>query len=85
MNPAKNTVKTRLIRAIGHQTIQRPRQLQNPVNAAEHDIVHELYALQKQGLVAYKTKRNIHSPGKNLTNIRLTKQGQALLRGMKDE
>jgi hypothetical protein len=85
LDPTKNTVKTRIIRAIGTQTVKRPRQLQNPVDAGEHDIVHELYALQKQGLVDYKAKRNIHSPGKNLTDIRLTKRGQALLKGMKDE
>ena len=80
MNPHKNTVKTRMIRAIGLDTIERPRQLQLAAGTNEHHIVHELYMLQKQGLVEYRVRRNIHAAGRNLTDIRLTRKGQALWR-----
>ena len=83
MDPSKNTVKTRILAGIGLNVIERPRELQKAAGTAEHHVVHELYALEKQGLVAYTIKRNAHSAGRNLTNIRLTKQGIKLWEAMK--
>lgn len=71
----QNTVKTRIIQGIGLNVIERPRELQKIAGTNEHHIVHELYSLQKQGLVAYKVRRNAHSAGRNLTAIKLTPQG----------
>lgn len=75
MNPAKNTVKNRIINGIGLDVIERPRQLQRAAQADEHNVVHVLYMLEKQGLVTFRKKRSLHSPGINLTDIRLTRQG----------
>lgn len=75
----KNTVKTRIIRGIGYDVIERPRQLQHAAGTNEHHIVHELYMLQKQGIVAYKVKKNLHAAGRNLTAIRLTPKGRDYL------
>jgi DNA-binding MarR family transcriptional regulator len=76
-------VKTRILRGIGLNVIHRPRELQQAAGTAEHHVVHELYALEKQGLVVYHLKRNIHSPGRNLTKIRLTPKGIELWRQMR--
>lgn len=70
------SIKHRLILGIGLQVIERPRQLQLDAHADEHNVVHVLYNLQKQGLVEFKTRRSIHSPGINLTHIRLTPKGR---------
>lgn len=80
MDPQKNTVKARIIQAIGLDVIERPRQLQQAAGTNEHHVVHTLYNLEKQGLVEYKVKRNIHSPGRNLTGIKLTDKGITLWR-----
>ena len=69
-------IKDRVVLAIGLTEVERPRQLQLRVDADEHDIVHSLYRLEKEGLTEFKVKRNAHSPGRNLTKIRLTKQGK---------
>ena len=69
------TIKDRLIVAIGLTTIERPRELQLAAGTNEHHVVHALYRLEKDGLTAFKTRRNIHSPGKNLTKIHLTDKG----------
>lgn len=75
MNPKKNTVKLRILNGIGLNVIERPRQLQQVAKADEHNVVHTLYMLERQGLVTFRKKRSIHSPGVNLTDIRLTRQG----------
>lgn len=74
------SIKQDLIRGIGLNVIERPRELQGACEGSpgEHKIVHQLYRLQKQGLVEFRTKRNLHSPGNNLTSIRLTPQGARL-------
>ena len=71
-----SSIKTRLIQGIGLQVIDRPRKLQLQVGDDEHNIVHVLYRLQKQGLVEFRTRRSVHSPGMNLTHIRLTPKGR---------
>jgi hypothetical protein len=80
VDPTKNTVKTRILNGIGLNVIERPRQLQQAAGTNEHHIVHELYRLEKQGLVTYDTRRNLHATGRNLTKIRLTRKGIALWR-----
>lgn len=74
------TVKDRIIAAIGDQTIERPRELQLAADQNEHHIVHVLYSLNKQGLVKFRQKRSVHSPGVNLTNIKLTPAGKRMLK-----
>ena len=68
-------IKDRLVLAIGIDVIERPRQLQLRTDTDEHAIVHCLYRMQKDGIAEFKTKRNAHAPGKNLTKIRLTQKG----------
>jgi len=75
MNPKKNTVKTRILNGIGLDVIERPRQLQTAAGTSEHHVVHELYSMKTQGLVEFRRKKNLHSTGINLTDIRLTKKG----------
>ena len=75
MDPTKDTVKLRILNGIGLNVINRPRQLQQTAKTDEHNVVHTLYLLEKQGLVTFRKKRSIHSPGINLTDIRLTRQG----------
>ena len=70
-----NTVKERVIMGIGLTVVERPRQLQQAAETDEHSIVHTLYRLEKDGLTTFKTRRNLHSAGRNLTNIRLTPNG----------
>jgi len=69
------TVKERVIIGIGLSTVTRPRALQQTANTDEHHIVHTLYRLEKDDLVQFKTRRNMHSAGKNLTAIHLTPKG----------
>jgi DNA-binding MarR family transcriptional regulator len=69
------TIKDRLILGIGMTTVERPRQLQRAANADEHNVVHALYRLEKDGLTEFKVKKSAHSPGRNLTRIRLTDKG----------
>lgn len=76
------TIKDRLILGIAERTIERPRELQQAAQTNEHHVVHALYRLQKDGLADFKTGRNIHSPGKNLTKIRLTPKGIEKLRSL---
>lgn len=83
MDPKKSTIKTRLIRAIGLDTVERPRQLQQAAKTNEHHVVHALYTLEKQGLVEYRVRRNVHSSGRNLTDIHLTPKGVEVWRTMK--
>lgn len=84
MNPHKNTVKNRIILGLGDlQKIERPRELQHYAGTNEHHIVHELYQMEKQNLVSYKIKRNVHSAGKNLTGIHLTPKGKDIYREIK--
>ena len=73
--PARG-IKDRTLLAIGLDVIERPRELQIPVDADEPELVHTIYRLNREGFAEFKTKKNLHSPGKNLTKIRLTKQGQ---------
>jgi hypothetical protein len=80
MDPNKNTVKLRIINGIGLDIIERPRQLQKAARADEHHVVHVLHTLEKQGLVTFRKKRSMHSPGVNLTDIRLTREGIKLWR-----
>lgn len=75
-----SSIKHRLIQSIGLQVIERPRQLQLQAQEDEHNIVHVLYRLQKQGLVEFRKKRSLHSPGMNLTDIRLTDKGREVYR-----
>lgn len=77
------TIKDRIILAIGDDTIERPRAIQRAAQTNEHHVVHVLYAMQKQGLVEFKLKKDLYSPGKNLTRIRLTDKGQELRRKLK--
>ena len=70
-----SSIKDRLILGIGLNVIERPRELQSAANNGEHSIVHELHVLRKQGLVACKVRKNLHSSGRNLTDIRLTPKG----------
>lgn len=79
------TIKDRLILAIGLDVIERPRELQVPTQTDEHSIVHALYRLEKDGLSEFKVKRNVHSPGRNLTNIHLTNKGIERLRELRRE
>lgn len=69
------TIKERLILGIADRTVERPRELQQAAGTNEHHVVHALYRLQKDGLAEFKTGYGIHSPGKNLTKIRLTERG----------
>lgn len=69
------TIKDRLILGIADKVIERPRELQHAAQTNEHHVVHALYSLQKDGLTTFQAKRNLHSPGKNLTKIRLTERG----------
>lgn len=69
------TIKDRLILGIADRVIERPRELQQAAQTNEHHVVHALYSLQKEGLTTFQAKHNIHSPGKNLTKIRLTERG----------
>lgn len=73
------SVKHRIIAAIGDGTIERPRELQRASGTDEHSVVHVLYALQKDGLVSFKKKKSVHSPGINLTRIKLTDAGRKAL------
>ena len=75
MDPRKNTVKTRILNGIGLNVIERPRELQKAAGTSEHNVVHELYAMKTQGLVEFRRKKNLHSRGVNLTDIRLTREG----------
>ena len=70
-------LKDRLILGIGLQVVERPRELQRAAGQDEHHVVHTLYSMQRQGLVEYKRKHNLNSPGVNLTSIKLTKRGLA--------
>ena len=69
------TIKDRLILAIGLTTVERPRELQKAAETNEHHVVHALYSMGKDGLTSFKVKRNAHSPGRNLTKIKLTDKG----------
>ena len=75
MDPTKDTVKLRILSGIGLNVVNRPRQLQQAAKTDEHNVVHTLYMLEKLGLVTFRKKKSIHSPGVNLTDIRLTRQG----------
>lgn len=69
------TIKDRLVLGIGLTVIERPRELQRAGGTDEHNVVHALYSMEKMGLTEFKVKRNSHSAGKNLTNIKLTAKG----------
>jgi DNA-binding MarR family transcriptional regulator len=79
------SVKDRLILGIGLQVIDRPRELQRAAGTDEHNVVHILYRLQKQGLVEYRRARNIDSPGINLKGIHLTPKGLARFEELKHD
>lgn len=83
MDPRKHTVKTRIINGIGLDIIERPRYLQRAAKTDEHHVTHALYMLERQGLVTFRKKRSLHSPGINLTDIRLTRQGIKLWRELR--
>jgi hypothetical protein len=68
-------IKERILLAVGTTIVERPRNLQLSVDADEHSITHTLYRLNRDGLLQFKTRKNLHSTGMNLTKIRLTKQG----------
>lgn len=71
------SIKARLILGIGDKhVVERPRELQRAADADEHNVTHALYSLQKDGDVTFKRKRNIHAPGLNVTDIKLTPKGQ---------
>ena len=69
------TIKDRLVLGIGLTVVERPRHLQQAAGTNEHHVVHALYRMEKDGLTEFKTRRNLHSPGKNLTAIKLTPKG----------
>lgn len=49
------TIKDRLLIGIADQgRVKRARDLQLPVGSDEHNIIHVLYALNKQGLIAFR-------------------------------
>ena len=79
------TIKDRVILAIGLDVIERPRQLQVKASSDEHSIVHTLHRLEIDGLSEFKVKRSVHSPGRNLTNIKLTRKGIERFRELQRE
>lgn len=70
------TVKDRIILGIAHSTVERPRELQQAAETDEHNVVHALYRLEKEGLTEFKVRKSKHSPGRNLTSIKLTARGR---------
>lgn len=71
------TIKDRLVLGIGLTVVERPRELQHAAGTNEHHVVHALYSMEKAGLTEFKVRKNKHSPGRNLTAIRLTDKGIA--------
>lgn len=69
------TIKDKLVLSIGLDVIERPRALQQSAQTDEHNIVHGLYSLQRDGLTEFKRRRGKDSPGTNLSKIRLTPRG----------
>jgi len=57
------------------------RDLELPVGADVHNIVHVLYSLNRHGLVGFRLSKN--GSQQIPTNIFLTKQGENLLRRIK--
>lgn len=79
------SVKQKIILGIGLQVIERPRELQIHTDTDEHNIVHVLYSLKKDGLVEFRTRRSAHAAGLNLTDIKLTRNGQRALNDLRKQ
>lgn len=70
-----STIKHRILMGIAVLgTVKRPEELHPYAEADEHNIVHILWRLQKQGLTTHKTDKRGKREG--LTNVRLTPQGE---------
>lgn len=83
MRTMMTTIKDRIVLGVAEKTIERPRELQQIAGTNEHHVVHALYAMRNDGLIEFKKKKNVHSPGVNLTKIKLTKKGMDRLEKIK--